>query len=77
MNKILSTACLIGAALSNVSMADSYLGYSVKSLDLCTVKKRDAIVYEDSYMQTVDFTLSLGDDYFVGRCIGFKSGSRT
>lgn len=52
------------------SQASNYLSYTFKSLTFYDQgQDTSAIVYDDSVFQTVEFTLSLGDDWLVGAVI--------
>ncbi len=63
LSRILLMAVVFGPS---IALADSYIGYSIKSLDFVHSESTDAVVYEDSYVQAVDFTLSLADKYYIG-----------
>lgn len=56
---LLATSAYTGAS-------ESYLGYQASSLSFIDMNPTDAIVYEDSLYQAIDFTLALGDNYVIG-----------
>ncbi|WP_430460343.1 hypothetical protein ACQUQU_14110 [Thalassolituus sp. LLYu03] len=70
MRTTLTLALLAMSTAPSVQAGDNYLGYSVRSLTFTeSVDETDAIVYEDAPFQAIDFTLSLGDNAFIGAAL--------
>lgn len=63
-------ALVLVAAANTYAVDETYLGYSLRSLTFTeSIDSTDAIVYEDAPFQTIDFTLSLGDNAFIGAAL--------